>query len=222
MRYYNIDGKAYPSVTTILGNTKSPKAAKSLSNWYKRLGKEEAERLSQNALLRGKFFHSLCEAYQLGEIFDYNPEELNDAARDALDMFTGAQRVLDKITAVIGIEQQIYHSRLGYAGTYDSFATFNGVERTLIDFKGSSRPKSEAWIQDYFIQTAAYAGAIYNQFGIRVEQTAVVVGLVGAEAQVFTMNRPAISYYWNLWLERLDQFYALHPEMPPEAVSLVS
>ena len=70
-RHYTTDipGKAYPSVTTILGKTASEHSKKMLSNWNAKNpgGKEKAA-------ARGTAIHAACEAYIRGQPINL-PEE---------------------------------------------------------------------------------------------------------------------------------------------------
>ena len=63
--YATPDGGKYKSVTTILGE-KTDKTA--LFEWRKRVGEEEATRVSVQAGNRGTAVHSLCESYLLNEV----------------------------------------------------------------------------------------------------------------------------------------------------------
>ena len=45
-----------------------------------------------------------------------------------------------------------------YAGSTDLVCLHNGLE-TIVDFKQANRPKKKEWIEDYYLQIAAYAMA---------------------------------------------------------------
>ena len=48
-RTYLVEGASYPSVTTVIGHSKK----KSIMEWRKRVGEEEANRVSKRATTRG-------------------------------------------------------------------------------------------------------------------------------------------------------------------------
>ena len=61
--YQTPSGKAYPSVTSVLGLLGKAE----IIEWRKRVGEEEANRVSSRAARRGTAIHSLCEDYLLNK-----------------------------------------------------------------------------------------------------------------------------------------------------------
>jgi hypothetical protein len=60
-RYYTTpEGNSYPSVTTILGKGTDKTQ---LENWKKRVGEEEAKKISTQASIRGEAVHEIAEQY---------------------------------------------------------------------------------------------------------------------------------------------------------------
>lgn len=200
--HYTIDGKKYARVTHILSATEPPNKKKTLANWKKRVGEAEAQRISQEATMRGTAMHSLCEAYLLGNTLPIVHES-------AYPFWESIQGAIARINNVKSLEQRICHPELLYAGTYDCFADFDGIENVIIDFKTAGKPKRREWINNYFLQCAAYAGAIYASTGERVNGAAVLIGLPDKQAQVFTLSKDELYYYWSLWNERLELFRQL-------------
>ena len=66
VRYYPIPGadKYYPSVTSIT----SFKNAAFFAGWRKKIGEDEANRITARATQRGTAFHSITEDYMKGEL----------------------------------------------------------------------------------------------------------------------------------------------------------
>ena len=57
-RYYETpEGKRYPSVTSVVGI----RSKSDILEWRKRVGEEEANRISRRAANRGTKIHSYCE-----------------------------------------------------------------------------------------------------------------------------------------------------------------
>ena len=59
MRFYEVDGKAFPSITTVLGSLPKP----GLDQWRKNVGEEAAKWEMNRAARRGKATHTLVENY---------------------------------------------------------------------------------------------------------------------------------------------------------------
>ena len=57
--YYTPSGKAYPSVTTVLGSMNKD----AIDAWRERVGEEEANKVSGRASRRGEALHLACEKY---------------------------------------------------------------------------------------------------------------------------------------------------------------
>jgi hypothetical protein len=61
-------------------------------------------------------------------------------------------------------ERKIYSKKYGYAGTLDALAEVNG-KLAIVDFKTSN-----GIYEDYFLQTAAYARAVEEEDGKKIEE----------------------------------------------------
>ena len=65
-RLYAVEDEHYPSVTTVLSNQKKKKAI--INRWRKRVGKEEADRVTKRSTTRGTNFHAICEDYIMNRL----------------------------------------------------------------------------------------------------------------------------------------------------------
>ena len=65
-RHYDTPNGSYPSITTVL----SIRNKEGIYAWRKRVGNEEANKITKRAVTRGTHFHSLLEQYFLNEIDD--------------------------------------------------------------------------------------------------------------------------------------------------------
>jgi len=81
------DGSKMPSVTTVLGWQKKD----SLKQWRKRVGEEEANRISKYAANRGTKVHAVCENY-----LNNKPDYLDNADILTQDMFSSIQPILNE------------------------------------------------------------------------------------------------------------------------------
>ena len=172
VRYYDTGDAKYPSVTTVTGILSNA----SIQEWRKRVGEEEANRVSARASKRGTQIHSLCEDYLTSGKADPNPFDT--------EMFNSLVPYLERIDNIHALESPLYSHKLKVAGTVDCIGEYNGV-LSVIDFKTSSRIKQLKDIPGYFIQTAAYAYMFWEQTGVVPEQLVIIMGVDNEDALVF-------------------------------------
>lgn len=178
-RYFTPDGSAYPSITTVL----SILSKQAIIEWRKRVGEEEANRISRQASGRGTAVHKICEDY-----IDNKEDWKGKHQPSNLFMFNTLKPVLDKkINNIWFQEVYLYSDKLKTAGQVDCIAEFEG-ELSVIDFKTSRRVKSEDNIQNYFMQISFYAAAFYEMTGIPIKQGVILIAVDDSEPQVFKFN----------------------------------
>jgi len=177
--YQTPDGNVYPSVTTIT----SLHGKEGILEWRKRVGEEEANKISNKAATRGTRVHKLCEDYLNNEL------SFEGAMPNSIALFKQMQPFLDKyIGKVYGIECPLYSHHLRVAGKSDCIAQFDG-KNAVVDFKTANKPKQEHWIQNYFMQCATYAVAFEERTKISIPRIAIVVAVEGDSPQLFVKKR---------------------------------
>jgi genome maintenance exonuclease 1 len=188
----NIDGSRWyilpdgttklKSVTTILGE-KLDKTA--LLEWRKRVGEEEANRISNQAARRGTSIHKIAERYVLNEENIYK-----DQMPINIETFKPIKETLDKyVDNIMGIELPLYSKSLGCAGRTDLVAEYDGV-LSIIDFKTSRKPKKEEWIESYFLQSTVYSMMFEWTYKIAVPRIAIIITVDDEKTpQTFVMER---------------------------------
>jgi genome maintenance exonuclease 1 len=183
--YETPSGKRYPSVTSVL----SMMDKSSLFEWRKRVGEEEANRVSQRAANRGTRIHTLCENYLLGK----------EPSADMFEqtMFSSLVPHLDKIDNIHALESKLYSDHLEVAGTVDCIAEYDG-KLSVIDFKSSRRVKKKEDIPGYFIQTSAYAVAFEERTGIAISRLVIIMGVDDEDASIFIEKR-------DNWIEEFSK-----------------
>ena len=195
--YETPDGSFYPSVTTITGQM----TKKAIKEWRARVGEKEANRVTKVASARGTSIHKLCEHYILGTMDDVKLMPSNKEMFDAMSNHLAAK--VDNIRCVEGF---LYSDFLRSAGQVDCIAEYDG-KLSVIDFKTSKKKKPEAWIQNYFVQAAAYSFMFEERTQIQVPQIAVVIGVDGEEEpQVFIKNTKERNQYLLKFLELRELF----------------
>jgi genome maintenance exonuclease 1 len=184
-RYYVLpDGLTkLKSVTTVLGE-KLDKTA--LLEWKKRIGEEEANRISKIATRRGNAIHSIAERYVLNEERYYAPNEMPVN----VDSFMPIKAALDEhVDNILGVELPLWSKALGCAGRTDLVAQYNGVT-SVIDFKTSKKFKKEEWIESYFLQSTIYSMMFERLYSISVPQIVILITVDDEVApQTFVMER---------------------------------
>lgn len=185
--YVTPDGNKLPSVTSVTGLL----GRDSIQKWRARVGEEKANQISKKASGRGTVVHNLAEKYILKhDLFD---KSYNKAFPDAIDLFHKIRRTLNsKVTRIHALETQIWSKHLQVAGTVDCIGFYDG-QLSVIDFKTASKPKEERWIDNYFMQTAAYACSWYELTKEPINTLVVIIANdEDNEAQIF--KKPTYPY----------------------------
>lgn len=200
-RYYESpNGVRLPSVTTFLSTFKKD----SIIKWRKRVGDEEANRVSAKATRRGTKFHSLMEDY----LANKDPQEFltEDIMPDMKQAFYDMQTVLNRVDNIHYIEAMLHSETIGLAGQVDLIAEFDGVP-SVIDFKTSTRLKREDWIEDYFLQTTAYSLMYEDMTSVKAKQIVILISVDGEQPQVFVKQR---GEYVGLLYDKIKEFRSIH------------
>jgi genome maintenance exonuclease 1 len=180
--YITPEGEKLPSVTTVLSHFKKT----TIVEWRKKVGEEEANKISGQAARRGTGFHKIMEEYLNNE----DPKAiLADAMPDQKQAFNDMAKVLDEhVDNIYYIEAMLYSKKLGLAGQTDLIAEYDGV-LSVIDFKTSSKPKKAEWIEDYFIQCTAYSLMYEDMTGVKIEQIVILMSVDHEQPEIFVKNR---------------------------------
>ena len=147
-------------------------------NWRKKVGNEEADRITKAATTRGTNMHTLTEHYLK------NDKELPTVPPISDFLFKIAKGELNKIDNIHTLEGALYSRQLGIAGTVDCIAEYNG-ELSIIDFKTSKKPKPRDWIEHYFVQAMAYGCMLYEMRNISVKKLVIIMACENGECQVY-------------------------------------
>ncbi len=202
--YETPDGSRVPSVTTILDKTKSEEKRQALANWRKRVGEEKAREITTEAAGRGTRMHKWLENYVLtgntGEPGS-NPYSIQSHQMAHTIISQG----LVNCDETWGTEVQLYFPGL-YAGTTDLVGIHAGAE-AIMDHKQTNKPKRREWIEDYFIQTAAYAMAHNEVWGTNIRKGVIFMCSADNIYQEFIIEGSEFDRYTELWLQRVEQYY---------------
>jgi hypothetical protein len=210
-RHYALpDGSRVPSVTTILEKTKPAEARQALQEWRNRVGTERAQQITTEAANRGTRMHTYLERYVKND--DIGDFPSNPFAQPS--WFMAAKVILEGLhhaDEFWGSEVPLYYSGL-YAGTTDLVGTWKG-QPAIMDFKQSNKVKKREWIDDYFIQLAAYAAAHNETHGTQIRTGVVLMCVKPATEhddpvyQEFVLEPKDFDHWQDQWMRRVELYY---------------
>ena len=203
-RFYDINGKNYPSITTVLGIRKS----EALKGWREKIGENVANWEMGRAARRGKSFHTLVEQYLKGE---------TPSIRDLLPLglFKLLKPYIDQIDNIHLLEAIMYSKKLTIAGQVDCVAEYNG-KLSVIDFKTANKERQEDWIENYFLQTTAYAHMYEETFGKPIEQIVILIASEDGTTQAFIKNK---ADYEEELGKSIQNFYKYFEELNKDKIA---
>ena len=205
LRHYTIDGsqKKLPSVTTVLGQTQPKEKQESLERWRNRVGLREAQKITRDAAIRGTAMHKYLEDLISGQ----RSLDLTEIGQEATRMAEIiVERGLNDCSEIYGIEAVLYYPDL-YAGSVDLVAKYKD-KVSIIDFKQTNKPKQREWIEDYFLQMAAYGMAHDAVYGTNIEQGVIMMCSKDGYYQQFMIEGKEFRDAKHKFLERLNEFYS--------------
>jgi genome maintenance exonuclease 1 len=214
-RHYCLpDGSKVPSVTTILDKTKPQETREALNNWKKRVGEQRAQQITTEAANRGTRMHAYLEQYILQD--DMKPLPENPFAHPS--WFMAAEVILKGLCHVDefwGTEVPVYYSGL-YAGTTDCLGVWKG-RPAIMDFKQSNKVKKREWIEDYFLQLAAYAAAHNETYGTNIRDGVILMAVQPKQLEDGTFSTPEylefevsgdeFDHWSQQWMKRVELYY---------------
>lgn len=205
-RHYCLpDGTKVPSVTTILDKTKSAESRIALANWRRAVGEKRAQEITTEAASRGTRMHKWLETFvkdgDMG-LPGSNPFSKQSHAMANVIVFEGLGK---HVTEYWGVEVPVYYSGL-YAGTTDCIGVWKG-RPAIMDFKQTNKPKKREYIEDYFLQLAAYALAHNSTHGTDIKDGVILMCSANNEYQEFEVTGSEFEMYTHKWLERVEQYH---------------
>lgn len=218
-RHYCLpDGSKVPSVTTILDKTKPLEKQEALANWKKRVGEVKAQEITTEAANRGTRMHTYLEKYiKEGAIPARGSNPFSWPSH------VMAEEVINKglvnVSEFWGIEVPLYFPGV-YAGTTDG-AGIHLNQESILDYKQSNKPKKREYIEDYFMQLAAYAEAHNELHGTNIKKGVVLMcvkpdldqqhNIIGKpQYQEFVLEGTEFEKYRSAWWKRVEQYYMLN------------
>ena len=193
--YVTPEGEKYPSITTVLSNRKK----EGLFEWRKRVGNDVANYVARTSASRGTKVHHMCEDYLNNEFDeekhrkDFLPFCLFNQLKD---------QVLCNVGNIHAQEAGLYSDKYKVAGRVDCVAEYKDT-LSIIDFKTSTRERSDDWNENYYIQGSAYAEMFEERTKIKIDQVVILVVTEDGTVQEFVKNKqdylPMLEESMNEW-----------------------
>jgi len=178
VRYYTVESRPMVSITSVTSHYNKEIFVK----WRAKVGEEEANRISKRSTSRGTKTHELIENF----LWNKDVPDTDPLPRM---LFTQAKKALGNINNIYALEKSMYSKELGVAGTVDCIAEYTGEsgvpELAIIDFKTAEKPKPKQWIENYFVQAAAYACMFYELTDIPVKKLVIIMTCENGEVKVY-------------------------------------
>ena len=205
VRYYQDSlSNLVPSVTTILSATGDHSG---IDEWKRRVGPKTAKAVVDEATTIGTAVHLAIENYLYGKEWEqFTEDKMGMLAHQIAKRFICD--CLGDIDEVWGLESGLVLDGL-YAGTADCIGIFRG-KPTIIDFKTAKKIKRKDWIEDYFLQGAAYANAHNVMYKTNIESIAILMVDRDLLFKEFLVNSKEFNSYTEKWKKRLIGYYKTH------------
>jgi genome maintenance exonuclease 1 len=197
-----------PSVTTILSATKD---MTHLNEWKKRVGEDNAKRITTEAAGVGTAMHANLERFLAGieRMPGNNPVHVKANAMADRIIAEG----LSKVNEVWAMEQSLYFPGL-YSGTTDLVGVYDG-EPAVMDHKQTNKPKKAEWIDDYKMQLVAYILAHNEVYKTDIRRGVVFMCSRGDDSlkvggeiyQQFDLLPQDFNKYEDMWLNKVEEYY---------------
>ena len=198
-RHYLVDNLHLPSVTTILDYNRDMTA---LDDWRKRVGEEEARKISKESQDIGTLVHTHVENYILGIDRPGGTNLIRKQSEGMADIII--ENAMPHIDEVWGVEIKLYYPHL-YAGTCDLVGLYKG-KPTIMDNKTTNRTKKKEYIESYFCQLCAYADAHNFLYGTNIQQGVLFMVSKNLEYTEWFIDGEEFLYYRNIWHNKVEKY----------------
>lgn len=193
--YTTPKGIFYPSVTTVFGRTASKEKLEALAKWREAVGEEKAN----SAAIHGTNVHLLIEMFLKKE-----PLPTENINTEDIGAFNSLKGKLKNITEIWCQEQALYSDLLEIAGRTDLIGCYKGVP-SVVDFKTSSKIKTDADIEEYKMQLCAYAVMHNELYGTDIQQGVILMSSEKGFPQEFVVKN--VFEYLDKLTNRINEFY---------------
>ena len=232
-------GLVLPSVTTIASACSTPGKIAALMNWRKKVGNEEANRRTRNAVERGNWLHGVLEDLWNGEDIQCHL----DSHPAYLPYFESVMGFLETVDSPLLIESAIaWYSHpssedeegdegdgapYGYSGTFDMLAKMKSGAYALLDWKTSYKEKPDTQLADYRMQLGAYVQALEQMYDIEINEAHCAIAIHdpdtnhSQEAQIVSLSEAELAMQADIMRQKTRLFFSEHyPGGRPLTISM--
>ena len=198
--YQTPDGRAVPSVTTVLSATKD---MTHLNAWKKRVGEQKAQQIATESANIGTVMHRSLEKHVKGQ--DRTPGSNLVQQKGFAMANIIIDQGLNNVSEVWGSEINLFHPKI-YAGTTDLVGQYKG-QPAIMDFKQTNKPKKAEWVEDYYLQLVAYALAHNEIYGTDIKEGHVFMCSRDLQYQQFDLLPENFAEWEQKWWDRVYMYY---------------
>jgi genome maintenance exonuclease 1 len=174
-----------------------------LNAWKARVGEQEAQRIVTEAAGVGTALHNNLEKFLAGEKRVPGNNLVHVQANKMADIII--ENGIADVDEVWGIEQGLYYPEM-YSGTTDLCGVYKG-NPAIMDFKQTNKPKKKEWVDDYYLQMAAYATAHNKVYGTDIREGHIFMCSRDLQYQQFDLWPDEFDYWADQWLDRVAEYY---------------
>jgi genome maintenance exonuclease 1 len=187
-----------------------------LEAWRKRVGEEEANRITEEGLSIGKSLHTYLEnsIWKFCNVkYQNHPPLINPAnhphARLAAKMgnIILEEGLKDRLEWVYGLEAHIYYS-IYYRGIIDLVGTYEG-ELCIIDFKTKKQMPKEEWTEDWKMQAVAYGMAHNFRCKTHIKKGVILLVTREGEFKRIIIEGDEWNKYYKMFCRKLRDFIVI-------------
>jgi genome maintenance exonuclease 1 len=149
--------------------------------------------------------HANLERFLIGEQRQPGNNPVHVQANQMADVII--ENGLSKMNEVWAMEQSLYFPGL-YSGTTDLVGVHEG-EPAVCDHKQTNKPKKAEWVEDYYLQLVAYILAHNEVYKTDIRKGVIFMCSRAFEYQQFTLEPKDFNKYQDLWLNKVEEYYAL-------------
>jgi genome maintenance exonuclease 1 len=184
-----------------------------LNEWKKRVGVENAQRITTEAAGVGTGLHANLERFIAGIERKPGNNAVHVKANAMADVIiANGLRYVDEVWAM---EQSLYYPGL-YSGTTDLVCVYKG-KPCIADYKQTNKPKKAEWVEDYYLQLMAYTLAHNEVYKTDIREGHIFMVSRGDDGlqpggevyQQFDLLPEDFNKYQDMWFNKVEEYYKL-------------
>lgn len=123
-----------------------------------------------------------------------------------IELFNKLKKAADaSIDNIKVVEGQMWSDYLRVAGTVDCIAEYNG-RLAVIDWKTSAKEKKKEWVDNYFMQAAAYAVMFEEMTSTPIDTLVVIIAHDQSyDPQIFVEKRDEWIHEFIKYRDKFEQ-----------------